>query len=117
MAFWTLTRHGGDAMTAGTRRQRVTLQQLQDGQDAIGAPVQVWVDVAPTWADVQYLSGLSAIKAGADVSLSRVSIRIRYRAVSAGQRVKHGATVFNIEAVLPDARRVYTDLVCESITP
>lgn len=102
-------------MKAGQLRHRVILQTLTAGQDEIGQPVTTWTDTATIWADVRYLSGLSAIKAGADVSLSKVSIRLRYRVVNAGQRVKHGAVLFNIEAVLPDAKREYVDLVCEVI--
>lgn len=94
---------------------RVILQTISSGVDEIGQPVTTWTDTATVWADVRYLSGLSAIKAGADVSLSKVSIRLRYRAVNAGQRVKHGSVLFNIEAVLPDAKRAYTDLVCEVV--
>ena len=92
---------------------RVTLQTLTVGQDAIGQPLTAWTDTAFLWANVRYLSGLSAIKAGADVSLSKVSVRLRYTAVNAGQRVLHGGKVYAIEAVLPDSKREYVDLVCE----
>lgn len=102
-------------MKAGALRHRVILQTLNVGQDAIGQPVTTWADTATLWADVRYLSGLSAIKAGADVSLSKVSIRLRYRAVTAGQRIKHGTIVYDIQAVLPDARKVYVDLVAEVV--
>lgn len=100
-------------MNAGQLRHRVTLQTLTVGQDEIGQPVTTWTDTTTVWADVRYLSGLSAIKAGADVSLSKVSIRLRYRAVNAGQRIKHGTVIYAIEAVLPDAKRAFVDLVCE----
>lgn len=102
-------------MKAASLRSLCVLQTLTAGQDAIGQPVTAWVDTASVWADVRYVNGLSAIKAGADVSLSRVSIRLRYRAVNAGQRILYGTTVFNILAVLPDARRVFVDLVCEVV--
>ena len=102
-------------MNAGQLRQRVTLQTLAVGQDAIGQPVTTWLDTALLWADVRHVKGLSAIKAGADVSLSKVSIRLRYTACNAGQRVLHDGKVYAIEAVLPDAKRVYVDLVCEVI--
>ena len=104
-------------MNIADLRHRVILQTLTAGQDAIGQPVTTWVDTASVWADVRYLSGLSAIKAGADVSLSKVSVRLRYRTVTAGQRIKHGTAIYNIEAVLPDAKRSYVDLVCESVMP
>ncbi|MBK5203855.1 MAG: phage head closure protein [Polaromonas sp.] len=99
-------------MNAGQLRHRVILQTLTVGQDEIGQPVTTWTDTATLWADVRYLSGLSAIKAGADVSLSKVSIRLRYRAINAGQRIKQGVVLYAIEAVLPDAKRVFVDLVC-----
>lgn len=103
-------------MKAGTLRDRVTLQTLAVGTDPIGQPLTTWTDTAELWADVRYQSGMSAIKAGADVSLSKVSIRIRAREVSPAQRIKFGATVFAIQAVLPDARRVFVDLVCQEVT-
>lgn len=99
-------------MEIGKLDKRVTLQQPAAGVDEIGQPLTSWDDVAELWADVRYQSGLSAIKAGADVSLSKVRIRLRHRAVNAGQRILHDGTVFAIQAVLPDARRAYVDLVC-----
>ena len=102
-------------MNIGQLRSRVTLQTLTVGQDAIGQPLTTWTDTATLWADIRYQSGLSAIKAGADVSLSKVSIRLRYTACNAGQRVLHGDQVYAIEAVLPDAKRAYVDLVCEVV--
>lgn len=103
-------------MKAATLRDRVTLQTLSEGTDEIGQPLTTWLDDAILWADVRYLSGMSAIKAGADVSLSKVSIRLRARDVSPAQRIKFGATVFAIQAVLPDAKRVFVDLVCQAVT-
>ena len=102
-------------MKAGLLRHRVTLQTLVAGQDAIGQPTMIWTDTASLWGDVRYLSGLSAIKAGADVALSKASIRLRYRSVNAGQRIVNGGVVFAIQSVLPDARRVYVDLVCQVV--
>jgi head-tail adaptor len=40
---------------------------------------------------------------------------MRHRAVNAGQRITHDGVVFNIESVLPDARRAFVDCVCEVI--
>lgn len=94
--------------------RRVTLQQRSTSQDALGQPVETWSDVATVWADIRHPSGLSAIKADADVSLVKASIRIRYRAgLDAGMRAVHGTVVYDIQAVLPDeAERLYVDLVC-----
>lgn len=103
-------------MTAGRRNSHVILQTLQTGQDAIGQPVTSWVDTATLWADIRYLSGLSAIKAGADTAQASVSIRILKRAVNAGQRIKHGAIIYAIDSVLPDAKGKEIDLVCKVVT-
>ena len=102
-------------MKAGQLRHRVTLQSRVDTVDEIGQPSTSWLTTATVWADVRYLSGLSAIKSGADVSVSKCSIRMRHRAVSAGQRIVYGDEVFEIDAVLPDGRREFLDAVCRVI--
>lgn len=102
-------------MKAGQLRHRVTLQTLVPSQDATGQPGTTWSDTALLWADVRYVSGISTIKNDADVSLTKASIRLRYTACQSGQRVLHEGRVFAIEAVLPDARKTYIDLVCEVV--
>lgn len=99
-------------MKAANLRHRVQLQSQVDTVDAIGQPSTAWLTVATLWADIRYLSGLAAIKSGADVSVGKVSIRLRYTTVSAAQRVVYGNEVFQIEAVLPDGKRQWVDLVC-----
>lgn len=102
-------------MSAGQLRHLVALQSKVDTVDEIGQPSTSWLTTASVWADIRYQSGLSSIKSGADVSVVKVSIRIRYRAVNAGQRILHDGIAFNIESVLPDARRAYVDCVCEVV--
>lgn len=102
-------------MSAGQLRHRVDLQERVDSTDSLGQPSTTWQSVAFLWGDVRYLTGLSAIKAGADTSASKVSIRLRHGTFNAGQRVVYGDEVFSIEAVLPDRRRQYVDLVCAVI--
>ena len=104
-------------MQAGTLNRRVTLQAPGTTQDELGQPIPGWTDVATVWASVRHVSGLEAIKSGADVSVVKVSVRIRYLAgIDAGMRVLHGAEVFDIRAVLPDTRRQYVDLICQKVT-
>ena len=93
----------------------VTLQQLVDGQDSIGQPVQTWEDLAQVWANIRYLNGIESIKAGGETSVAKASIRIRYRTdVTATMRVSIGETVFQIKAVLPDeSGKQHVDLACE----
>ena len=99
-------------MTAGALRHRIDLQTRVSSVDAIGQPSTAWTSTAFLWGDIRYLNGLSAIKAGADTSTSKVSIRVRHGTFNAGQRVVYGNEVFEIDAVLPDGKKSYIDLVC-----
>lgn len=105
-------------MRAGQLSQRVTLQALMAGVDAIGQPTQAWADVSLLWANVRYLSGIESLKAGAQTATAKASIRIRYKTgLTTAMRVLHGTTVFQITAVLPDEqRREFVDLTCEAAT-
>ena len=105
-------------MQAGRLDTRVTLQRRTTGQDDWGQPTEGWEDVAQVWANVRHLNGVESIKAGADVSVVRASIRIRWReGVDAGQRVLIGSAIYQIQAVMPDlGGRVFVDLVCEVVT-
>ena len=92
----------------------VTLQRRATGQDDWGQPMEGWEDVAQVWADVRHLSGVESIKAGADVSVVRSSVRIRPIAgIDAGMRVLLNGQHYDIKAVLPGGRRGWVDLVCE----
>lgn len=102
-------------MKAGMLRHRVFLQTRVATVDELGQPSTSWLTTATVWADVRYLSGLSAIKSGADVSLTKCSVRMRHRAVNAGQRIVYGDEVFEIDAVLPDGKREFVDCVVRVI--
>lgn len=107
----------GPAMQAGRLNSLVIIQSRSAGQDATGQPLTTWADVATVWAHIRHPGGLEAIKADAVVSVVQASVRIRYRAgLTAGMRLLHGATVYEISAVLPDeAGRQWTDLVCQVV--
>lgn len=94
---------------------RVELQQRAATVDDLGQPSTTWQTVGLLWANVRHASGLSAIKSGADTSITKASIRARHGAFNAGQRVVHNSQVFEVQAVLPDGKRQYVDLVCELI--
>ncbi len=103
-------------MDAGKLDRLVTIKSRDTGQDAMGQPLTTWSLVATVWANIKYLSGLSAIKAEADVSLTKTSIRIRYRTgINHGMRIESSGEVFDIQAVLPVGRNDYLDLVCERV--
>ena len=104
-------------MQAGRLNRRCTLQQPGTTPDELGQPIPGWTDVATLWADIRMKSGLEAIKAGATVSVVQASIRVRYRAgITAGMRVVHNLTNYNITAVMPDVGgREFVDLVAEVV--
>lgn len=101
-------------MRAGELRDRITIQRKTAAADAWGTPEpQGWEDHAKVWANVRHQSGSESIRAGADTSIVRASIRIRWRTgIDAGMRVLHAGQVYDIEAVLPGAGRQHVDLVC-----
>lgn len=99
-------------MSSAARRHLCELQARQDSVDAIGQPSTAWVAVRQFYGHIKYLSGLSAIKSGADTSIAKVSIRALHGAFDAGQRVVSDGVVFEIQSVLPDGRRKELDLVC-----
>ena len=105
-------------MRAGQLTRSITIERKGSGTDDVGFPSAAPETVATAWANIRYLSGSEAIKGGAETSMAKVSIRIRYRTgIDAGMRVKYGATVYEIHAVLPDEqRREYLDLVCEVVS-
>lgn len=96
---------------------RITIERPSTVKDAIGQPVEGWELVGEVWANVRYLNGVETIKAGAEMSIAKASIRVRYRTdLDASMRVRFGATTFKVNAVLPDeAGRWHTDLVCEVV--
>ena len=105
-------------MQAGRLNTRFTLQTPATGQDAVGQPTTTWTDLSLLWGNVRMVSGLETIKAGADTSVLKASIRVRAGiAFNASQRlVADDGTVFEIQAVLPDrATRQHVDLVCKVV--
>lgn len=104
-------------MRAGQLNRLVTIRRRKTGVDAIGQPIDTVEDVATVWANIRHTSGLEAIKGGAETSIVKASIRIRYRAgIDAGMRVLHGSTAYDIQAVLPDEiGRRHIDLACEVV--
>ena len=103
-------------MQAASLKNRVTIQSPSTDVDSVGQPLTTWTDTAYSWANIKHINGISSIKSGADTSIVRCSIRIRYRPdINAGMRVLHGTDVYDIQAVLPDDNRVFLDLVCAHV--
>jgi SPP1 family predicted phage head-tail adaptor len=101
-------------MNIGSLNRQVTIQSPPTAEDALGQPTGSWTTVATVWANVRALNGLETIKGGAETSVAKASIRIRYRTdVTSAMRVVHGSTTYEIKAVLPDvAGKRHVDLAC-----
>ncbi|MGB3069823.1 MAG: phage head closure protein [Ottowia sp.] len=105
-------------LRAGTLRDRITIQRKTGGVNEWDEPLpDGWEEHAKVWARVEHLSGLAAIKADADTSIVKASMRIRWRTdVNAGMRVLFSGKTYDIDAVQPGATREYVDLVCKLVT-
>lgn len=113
-------------MESGELNRLIHIQRRAPGRLPSGQPTEAWVNltVSPVAASIKTKSGLQTAASDAPVSVSRYSIRIRYRpAVEADMRavrVTAGGkqvldTIYDIRAVLHDEEnREYTDLVCET---
>ena len=104
--------------TAGQLRDRVMIQRKTGGLDDWGTPLpEDWQDYVNIWANVRHPSGSESIRSGADTSIVKASFRARFRRdIDAGMRIKHLGFDYDIEAVLPDDRRVMMDLICKRVT-
>jgi SPP1 family predicted phage head-tail adaptor len=96
---------------------RVTLLRRMAGRDAAGQAYENWVPRFDTWANVKFESGAQVLRSNADVSITRVSIRIRTRPdIDATHRVRYKGTDYDVKALLPDsADRAFMFLVCEAV--
>ncbi|MNL02962.1 Phage head-tail joining protein [compost metagenome] len=105
-------------MRAGLLNRSVALLTREDRRNAANELIGEWVEVVVARASIRHTSGLSAIKAGAELAIVKASVRIRYRRdVAAGMRVRHGADFYLIEAVLPDEMgRDHVDLACRLLS-
>lgn len=102
----------------GRLNRRVSLMVQTSAADAIGQPMDTWTEHAKAWADIKTKTGMESLRADRPTSEVEASIRLRYRTdLTAGMRVHHGATVYHVDAVLPDeAGREWVDLACKVVS-
>lgn len=102
----------------GRLNRLVSIRAQISTADAIGQPLDTWVEVAQAWADIRHPRGLQALLADKPTSEVQASIRIRYRwDITAGMRIHHGTSVYHIDAVLPDeGRRQWVDFACTLVS-
>ena len=104
-------------MKAGLLNRKIAIQTLGAGVDEIGQPVETWSTFAQPWSNIRFLNGVESVKADAEVSVSKASIRIRYRTdITEAMRAVYNGITYQIKAVLPDeAKRDHVDLDCEVV--
>lgn len=95
---------------------RITLLRRAAGVDALNQPIDTWTALPDLFADVRFQSGLETLRAGAEVSVVRASIRVRARNdIDSSMRVRYLGVDYDIKAVLPDsADRRFMFLICEA---
>lgn len=108
-------------MAAGDRNRLVELRKPSGADAGWGQPDKTPAAmelVAKMWVNIRSLSGTATIKAGADTSIVRVSIRGNYRTnATHDMEIWHGTTRYRIKSIMPDeARREFTDYVCEVVS-
>jgi len=102
-------------LRAGTLNRRVEIQKRGPGVDGWGQPTpDAWIEHAKVWAGIRVSNGKEFAAAGGTSAQATASIRIRYRTdITAGMRVLHKSTVYEILMPLPDEIGLeYVDLAC-----
>lgn len=101
----------------GKRRTRVEFLRKTRVKDAAGQSTDSWELIGKAWGDFRYQSGMSAVKADAQTSSTKSSLRISYRPdITADLIAQIQGIKFDIEAVMPDlARRKFVDIVLKDI--
>jgi SPP1 family predicted phage head-tail adaptor len=106
-------------MRAGRLRERVTLQQPVTTQDGYGQDVETWADVASLWAGVEPLRGREYHEAQQHTNDVTVRVVIRRPPsidIRPTWRVVHGATTYQIEAIIdPGSRGIFLELMCRLV--
>lgn len=107
------------SLSAGKLRHRINIERKTHAQDPnTGALTSTWSSLAQNiCAAVEPLSGREFIAAQQVKSSITARITIRYRdGITAAMRVIHGATIYNIAAILHDNQsgREWLTLMVES---
>ncbi|MFY3603275.1 phage head closure protein [Achromobacter xylosoxidans] len=105
-------------MSAGKRNRLLEILRRSQRRDQANDLIDGWESIGKAWASIRFVSGIAAVKAGAEQEVTKASIRLTYRRnIEMGMRLRHGSDVFEVDAVLPDEdRRRHVDLVCRKLT-
>jgi SPP1 family predicted phage head-tail adaptor len=95
----------------------ITPLQRQAGKDAAGQSVEDWTSLPDIWGDVLFQTGAEVMRANAETSIVRASIRVWSDAgVDTTMRVRLLGVDYDVKSALPDSKdRRFTFLVVESV--
>jgi SPP1 family predicted phage head-tail adaptor len=89
-------------MRAGKLRHRITIQDKTPSQNTFGEEDITWTDVATVWAAIVPLRGREFLDGKMETAEITTRIEIRHRdGIRPEMRVVHGATIYDIHAVIP----------------
>ncbi|MDM9609235.1 phage head closure protein [Pseudomonas guariconensis] len=102
-------------MLAGKLRYPVTIERPVDTRTPGGGFIRTWEAVSREWADIESISGSEFIAAQAVQAQTIYRIVLRYRPdLITSWHIREGTKVYEITAVLPDARRRRIELMCKT---
>jgi len=104
-------------MKAGALDQRIVIERLVEGYDELGQPINDWLPIVTTWAEVSPLVGREYLAAAALVSEVTARVRMRFRpGITAADRIVHEGTTYGITSVadVHSSRRELV-LMCRAI--
>lgn len=102
-------------MQAGKLKHRITIQRMEQSQNQeTGDIIIIWGDLATIWARVVDVSGQEFIQSAATQAKVTTRINIRYRDITAKDRILFRGRLYNIHAVLSDNESglEYINLMC-----
>jgi SPP1 family predicted phage head-tail adaptor len=100
-----------------TMNHRIKLMKRAEGQGSQGQLSKEYVLVREVWGNVKFQTGAEVMRAGAEASIVKASIRIRARSdVDADWRAVYKEWTFDIKAPpLPDRDPQFAFLTCEAV--
>lgn len=102
-------------MRAGKLRELVELQQRTAATGSMGGKTTSWARVTDVWAQFEPVTGGDGIAQGAQRTVTRYKVTIRYRPIDpAEHRLVWNGVAYGILSALPDERRTYVIIDAEA---
>lgn len=105
-------------MNTGRLRHPLEVQEyVYQSQDPnTGEVIYDWVTISREWGSIDSITGKEFIAASAEQAQTNYRITIRYRdGLTTTSRFKDGATMYGIEAILPNNDRSMMTCLCKVI--